>query len=463
MKNVIEILDRYYQSFINQKRDWDFFLGLADYVKYAVETQEVDNILKRIVRARNNDEKRLKKYGQEVIKETKQAKDKLLKIIKKHKLSYESLNRGIEEYQGYEDGTTQSSQTEAEALSDALSDIIRNLFNNGYKKLVKDFAIEHKEIPNEVGKYTFSKTLDLYEKEKEVFNEKLKTELWASWNNLILAYLTVFRAREELEKLRKDEKDFFKAWNFSGLVGEMRKIRDGDINRLTGITSDFEPIHFIKKNYVSHASRIHNYLLKELNLQLARKEEMQRPVRVFTNEVVPNQTAEIEKQMREERIRQSERIERERLHREQMKQDRILRTPVDKYTHALDLIIERAEYAGDGNSFSIEFYDFNFEQMIGSKMLEKFLTEMQKGGCIEKYTRTNYAGGTRFGFIKPSIKKLKAFKEKREAIKEIWDEGAIQKDEEILKLSPEIYGVGINLKYLIKKCWNKLKNITLKK
>ncbi len=134
---------------------------------------------------------------------------------------------------------------------------------------------------------------------------------------------------------------------------------------------------------------------------------------IFTNEVIPDHTAETERQMDEARKWGAERWEREKLHKEQLKQDRILRTPVDKYTHALDLIIERAEYAEDGNSFSIEFYDFNFEQMIGSKMLEKFLTEMQKDGCFEKYARTNYAGGTRFGFIKPSVKKLKAFKEKR--------------------------------------------------
>ncbi len=135
--------------------------------------------------------------------------------------------------------------------------------------------------------------------------------------------------------------------------------------------------------------------------------------KIFTNEVIPEHTAEIEKQMQKTQKWQEERTERERLHKEQMKQDRILRTPVDKYTHALDLIIERAEFAGNGNSFSIEFYDFNFEQMIGSKMLEKFLTEMQKDGCFENYTRTNYTGGTRFGFIKPSVKKLKEFKEKR--------------------------------------------------
>lgn len=454
MKNVIENLERYYQSFINQKDNWNFFLGLADYLKYAVETKEIDNVLKRIVQARNNDQKKLKEYEQKVIKETKEAKEKLFKIIKKHKISNGVLDKEIKEYQGYENGTTQSSRTNAEALSDALMDIIRSLFKSGYKQLVKDFAIEHKEVSDEVGKYTFSKTLDLYEKEKELFNEKMKTELWASWNDLVLAYLTVYKANEELQKLRKDEKDFFKAWNFVGLVGEMRKIRDGNINRLTSIASDFEPVHFKKENYISHATRIHNYLLKELNLQLAKeREESQQPVELFTNEVVPDLTADIHRKMDEARKWEVERWEREKLHKEEMKQDRILRTPVDEYTHALDLIIKRAEYAEDGNSFSIEFYDFNFEQMIGSRMLEKFLDELQNNGCFEKYIRTNYSGGTRFGFTKVNIKNLKKFKEKRGKVKE---EKIVKKDFKehesikkitIIKMNNDKYLFAINDSY----------------
>jgi hypothetical protein len=275
MKNVIETLNTYYQSFINQKRDWGFFLGLADYIKYVVEAEEIDNILKPIVQAQNNDQKRLRKYEKEVIKETKEAKEKLAKIIKKHNILYESLIEEIKEYQAYEDGTIKSSQDEAGALSDALMNIIRNLLKNGHKKLVKDFAIEHKEIPDEIGKYTFSKTLDLYYKEKEIFNEKFKTELWASWNHLILAYLAVFKANEELEKLRKNEKDFFKAFNFTVLVGEMRKIRDDDVNKITGVASvfDFEPVNFKKENYIFHATRIHNYLIRELNKEEVKKLE----------------------------------------------------------------------------------------------------------------------------------------------------------------------------------------------
>ncbi len=52
----------------------------------------------------------------------------------------------------------------------------------------------------------------------------------------------------------------------------MEKIRDGNINRLTGIVSDFEPVHFIRENYISHASRVHNHLLKKLS-QIGQIEE----------------------------------------------------------------------------------------------------------------------------------------------------------------------------------------------
>jgi len=227
MKNVIELLDRHYQSFTNQQRDWDFFLGLAYYVRCVVETPELDNILKYITRAQNNDQRRLAKYEQAVIKETRQAKKTLFKIIKENKISNEALNRTIEEYEDYENRKIYSSQSTGETLSDNLIEIIDILFKEGYKKLLKDFVIVHKTIPGRIDKYIFSKTLDSYYKEKEIYEEKLKTELWASWNNLILAYLAVFKAREAFEKTRR----------------------------------------FKKEDYIGYATIIHNYLIQELKKQ----------------------------------------------------------------------------------------------------------------------------------------------------------------------------------------------------
>lgn len=155
MKNVIEILDRYYQSFINQKRDWDFFLGLADYVKYATETPEIDKILKSIVQKRVNAEKKLKEYEEDAIKEAKEViKDKLFKNIKKEKISYEELNKLMQKWDDYVNKRILSSQSDAEAIGGCLIDIIRSLHDTNHREITKDFIIEDETDPKIIKEYT---------------------------------------------------------------------------------------------------------------------------------------------------------------------------------------------------------------------------------------------------------------------------------------------------------------------
>lgn len=275
MKNVIEILDRYYQSFINKKSRANFFLGLADYVELVDKTEETQKIIKALQRKKLTDIKRLKEYEQKVLEETKQAKAELFKRIEKNKISYESLQRDIKEYQDFKEERAFSSRALAEELYSCLEDIIQNLHNNGYKKLVKDFIVERKKPPYTIDIFTFSKSTEQYETEKKIFDEKTKTELWASWNNLRLVYLTAFKGLEEYRKLKKDKRSFYTALNFAGLVREMREIRDGSaMNGLTCAIPKFQPIHFVKKTYIRYASRIHNYLIQELN-----KEEAKKPVK----------------------------------------------------------------------------------------------------------------------------------------------------------------------------------------
>ena len=49
-EKITEILDRYFKSFIDQTRDWDFFLGLADYVKYINTTSPIRRITDYLVK-----------------------------------------------------------------------------------------------------------------------------------------------------------------------------------------------------------------------------------------------------------------------------------------------------------------------------------------------------------------------------------------------------------------------------
>ena len=98
-------------------------------------------------------------------------------------------------------------------------------------------------------------------------------------------------------------------------------------------------------------------------------------------------------------------------HRETLKQRRILASTIDEYTHALDTIIKWAKHHGDGKNFSLDYYYFNFEdRMDDSKMLVRFLDKLKDAGCFRSWSRTNYTGGTRFGFMEVSLEKLNSYK-----------------------------------------------------
>lgn len=100
----------------------------------------------------------------------------------------------------------------------------------------------------------------------------------------------------------------------------------------------------------------------------------------------------------------------ERLLRKSFKQQRILSAKEDKYTHALNTIAEWAEYYGDGKSFPLDYHYFNFEdRMDDSKMFERFLDKLKEAGCFKDWKRTNYTGGTRFGFLEVSLEKLRVY------------------------------------------------------
>lgn len=68
MKNVIENLERYYQSFINQKEDWNFFYLLADYIEYVLKTPETKEILDLLIEESHVNEMAKNEYEEEDIK-----------------------------------------------------------------------------------------------------------------------------------------------------------------------------------------------------------------------------------------------------------------------------------------------------------------------------------------------------------------------------------------------------------
>lgn len=140
----------------------------------------------------------------------------------------------------------------------------------------------------------------------------------------------------------------------------------------------------------------------------------ERVEKVYEPEVIPDRTDEFIKKVEDANIRQHDQALAERRHRENLKQKRILASKEDKFIHAINLIIERAEYQKTKrDSFSIDYHDFNFEDtMDESRVLEGLLEKLKKDGAIKGYSRQNYTGGTRFGFSGVNIPKLKQARHK---------------------------------------------------
>jgi len=135
--------------------------------------------------------------------------------------------------------------------------------------------------------------------------------------------------------------------------------------------------------------------------------------KVYEPEVIPDRTDELLKKAEEANIRQHEQTLVERRHREDLKQKRILAAKEDKFTHAINLIIERAKYQNSA-SFSIDFYDFNFEDTMDNlKVLLGFLSGLVVSGCLKSYSKTSYTGGVRINLNGADIAKLADFRDKR--------------------------------------------------
>lgn len=259
--SIKEGLDRHFNSFYSQTDDWHFFLGIADYVDFIKKEKTTNDLILDILKKRDEDFEKFQKLEKEALKELNSSKNTLLNIIKVNKLNYDSLNKELEELRGYDEGRIHSSRSVADALNDNLFDIARNLSENGHLKLLDILIDNEREPKNIYGNFVFSKKLSLLREEEEILEHKKKTELWNAWNGLALVYIVIYKGNEELEKMNKEKSRFWEAFNFRGVIGEMRTIEDhsGRYGILSNSTPN--PVQFKKGEYQHHLTRIHNYLL----------------------------------------------------------------------------------------------------------------------------------------------------------------------------------------------------------
>lgn len=262
----LDILERYYNAFINLDNSRDFFIGMADYLEFLDSVPEFDRITADIVAQRKPLEEKLEALKKTALEKLAKVHDELLAYISKHEIENEEIKRLFEqEYDGWISGKIAGSSSLPVALHDALGDIIILLYRIPEHK---DFASKYMEFserdPNAIRHYlSIQECTDFNELEQEI-KRKRETELWGILEHISWLYETVKRGREKHKALVEEHKKTrssrasFDILNYSVLVGEWVKIEE---EKQYGIPNHARPVFFDVKKVRPWLVRLHNHIV----------------------------------------------------------------------------------------------------------------------------------------------------------------------------------------------------------
>ncbi len=287
MDRIIETLERYYRS-LDQERDWDFFLNLADYVNLLKELP-IQDVVEKIKEGEGQIREDLAKQEALAVAELRELKDAILKKVHASKELRKSklVQEAIVNLNDLEEGKKSPNHYTSSRIESGLDGIIRVLEEKREEHILKDLFPDKKESER-VYIYQFSAALISRQGLSTIYSEKAKTELWGAYRKLLLVPNTIFDGKKRLAELeRKGEENE----DIKKLVEEMDIIKSNSIpshdymvhsmvmfpgssgrkeSEKHFSSSSDERIHeFRRDDYNTYATRFHNYLLKEMSREKA--------------------------------------------------------------------------------------------------------------------------------------------------------------------------------------------------
>ncbi len=287
MKNVIEILEKQYQSFINQERDWNFFLGLADYVKFINECPDSKQALTKVKESKSKEIEIIDKLEKEAVIELQKIKRELLKIIKTENFTCEGLPEALLKLEDYEKGKIDPNHYKSSRLDEGLRNLIKVIAEKEGKKYDEELVKKHPLL-----KHSLSKKLLVRMGKSWELGEKRETELWGAYDKLKLVYRTIHNKEgeqnliEEMEIIKND--------------GERYTFSLPSSKRDFSSSTDFRIKEFKKDNYKLYATRIHNFLIQKLNLEQEAKTDRFNEEVLKTQQLLDKLERDIKKKAKEQ-------------------------------------------------------------------------------------------------------------------------------------------------------------------
>ena len=297
MANPTGSLERYYTTAIQSKKDWGFFLGVADYFELIKELPELKPLIDKIFAERDKALEEINKIEPEAVKELQDFKKELLETIKNGKIKKEGLQKAIQRLEDLESGKINPSHYKSSRLDEGLRDLVRLLSDdeNDFKKNYGYRGVSKKHFTRQLLSFKIS--------------EEKETTIWGAYIEIRNVFRVIKEYYKHLNNLKKEKTD---TDAFLKLKKEMDIIeKNGDETGFNFFYSarssedyfssskDKRIRELQRDKYEIYLTRFHNYLVKELNRD--EKSEALQSLNNLANENLkinpPNIVKDFEKKM----------------------------------------------------------------------------------------------------------------------------------------------------------------------
>ena len=270
MRSVIETLELYYQPLTQQKKHWDFFLALSDYVSFIISEPDLLGILTEEFAKDLAEQAIITEYEKQSLKEMEPKRNKLLAMVEKSGANSEGLKYAVSSIKNIP-----RLPENAGFLEGSLFEIARHLAQEKGMELVKEFIVSNDEYrkytganSNVYGNFVFSKTFSTKIDYQRRYEARRKIEIWQS----IEALFTAHKAITVMEEIKKDFEEeyakrakadptykFVKDHTVMFAYGDVRKLRD-----YTGFMPEMDGVNYLElEEFRTHTRRVHLFLINQ--------------------------------------------------------------------------------------------------------------------------------------------------------------------------------------------------------
>lgn len=266
-EKALKVLEQQYEGFINTT-GWNFFRGLADYVKTVQETIPTKHIVEALEKQQEMARKPYEIVSARAFKELSKSAEKIIQItenLSKEYERYKPVTQKIDEIKAQLAGTFRITSP-LQNLDSNIMDVAIQIKALGYSDTIKQFEDEPKRIKNMYGDYVFSPTYEKIAIEEKKLERRKETEAWGAWAELPIVEKVILEPEELNKEARKDieylrERKGIK----SCVIDEFEDIRVQEMDCIRASKIEGEKTIFFKlADYKDYARRIHIYITTEL-------------------------------------------------------------------------------------------------------------------------------------------------------------------------------------------------------